>query len=235
MTSNAQTEARAIAPLTLEGAIWHYMDQKAVAAYGPWITKADHDAALAAKDAELEAVRANRTDAHGWLFNNPDTGIEWLEQHPIESGEVPDAENVRPASAEEVVTLLREAWNALAAERAAREAAEAKLAEKDKEIAALREWQPIETAPFNRSVDLWCTYPDAPATWGNGLPSGVIVYGRHKTEEYGWFGNQSKDGVPTGDGPDLIPVAWREPSPRIPIEMMEAFLEARNAGGNDAE
>ena len=94
---------------------------------------------LAERDA-LAAVRAERTDAHGWLFCNPDTGIEWLDQHPIESGEVPDAENIRPASAEEVVTLLREAWNDLAAEHAAREKAEAQLAEARKALANLCDW-----------------------------------------------------------------------------------------------
>lgn len=62
--TDAQTEARAIAPLTLEGAIWHYMDEKTVTAYGPWITKADHDAALAAKDAELVEVHQRYVDAN---------------------------------------------------------------------------------------------------------------------------------------------------------------------------
>lgn len=47
-----------IAPLTLEGAIWHYMDGKTVAAYGPWVTKADHDAALTAYKARAEAAEA---------------------------------------------------------------------------------------------------------------------------------------------------------------------------------
>lgn len=46
----------------------------------------------------------------GWLFHNPDTGVEFSRQHPIKSGEVDDAEHVRPATAENILPLLLEAW-----------------------------------------------------------------------------------------------------------------------------
>ena len=50
------------------------------------------------------------TEADGWLFTNPDTGTEWAPQHPVESGEVPDAEDIRPATASILREELREAW-----------------------------------------------------------------------------------------------------------------------------
>lgn len=87
-------------------------------------------------------------------------------------------------------------------------------------------WQPIETAPLNKTVDLWCIEQDSPATWGSGRPAGQIVRGRHKSEKYGWFGNQGNDGVPRHDGLDLVPVAWIEPTPDIPLAMVEQFLAA---------
>ncbi len=34
-------------------------------------------------------------DGNGFVFFNPDTGTEWASDHPIDSGEVPDAECVR--------------------------------------------------------------------------------------------------------------------------------------------
>lgn len=112
----------------------------------------------------------------------------------------------------------------LCAEGAARIAAlEAQLADARKAL----EWHPIETAPLNTIVDLWCTYADAPASWGNDRPAGQIVHNRHKSKEYGWFGNYSNDGIPQANGPDLVPVAWRWPAPEIPLEMMERFVAAR--------
>lgn len=95
------------------------------------------------------------------------------------------------------------------------------------ERAAKRDWRAIETAPLNKAVDLWCVEQDAPATWGNGHPAGEIVRNRHKSEKYGWFGNQSDEGVPRGHKPDLLPVAWRLATPRPPLEMVEAFVSSR--------
>ena len=37
----------------------------------------------------------------GYVYYNPDTGLEWSENHPVESGEVWDAQDVRPATSAE--------------------------------------------------------------------------------------------------------------------------------------
>lgn len=33
-------------------------------------------------------------DEAGWAYFNEDTGMEWSRNHPVESGEVPDAQEV---------------------------------------------------------------------------------------------------------------------------------------------
>ena len=53
----------------------------------------------------------------GWLFFNPDAGVEFNENHPVESGEVPDAENIRQATAENLLDELLAAWEGLDEER----------------------------------------------------------------------------------------------------------------------
>lgn len=50
-------------------AIWHYIDLKTVAGYGPWVRKADYDAKIAAKDAriaELEKLLEDAAQAVEW-------------------------------------------------------------------------------------------------------------------------------------------------------------------------
>lgn len=49
----------------------------------------------------------------GWLYHNPDTGLEWSEQHPVESGETPDAEDVREATATELHRQMIMDWDEL--------------------------------------------------------------------------------------------------------------------------
>jgi hypothetical protein len=69
--------------------------------------------------APLATPRTDSAEPHfGYLFHNPDTGEEWSESHPIESGEVEDAENVRPATAKALHELLIEAWSELEDARA---------------------------------------------------------------------------------------------------------------------
>ena len=46
----------------------------------------------------------------GWIFFNPDAGVEFSENHPIESGEVTDAENIREATSETLLEELLSAW-----------------------------------------------------------------------------------------------------------------------------
>lgn len=81
---------------------------------------------------EVEAL----VDTRGWLFFNPDTGTEWSEDHPHESGEVPDAENVRPATAAALQEQLIEAWQGISEEHASKAEAIAHLVgERDAAIA----------------------------------------------------------------------------------------------------
>lgn len=48
-------------------------------------------------------------NAYGWTYLN-DGKVEWSEQHPVESGEVLDATDIRAATAEVLHGLLVEAW-----------------------------------------------------------------------------------------------------------------------------
>lgn len=63
--------------------------------------------------AEAEARGAEeqrRKDAKGYLFENPDTGTEYLPYHPVESGECPYAENIREATSTELLSALIASW-----------------------------------------------------------------------------------------------------------------------------
>ncbi|MBI1690482.1 MazG-like family protein [Methylorubrum sp. DB1722] len=73
--------------------------------------------ALASPRADSDERTAGE-EHFGYLFHNPDTGYEWSESHPIESGEVEDAENVRPATAKVLHELLIEARSELEDARA---------------------------------------------------------------------------------------------------------------------
>ena len=53
-----------------------------------------------------------------WLFHNPDSGTEMSVDHPVRSGECPDAENIRPASKASLAEELKMAWEAWAEDRA---------------------------------------------------------------------------------------------------------------------
>lgn len=74
--------------------------------------------------ATVEAAAS--TTPIGWLYLNQDTGIEFSEQHPVESGEVPDAQDIREATAERLLYELKQAWAGL------NEEAEAQAAEAEK-------------------------------------------------------------------------------------------------------
>ncbi|MCZ7862456.1 hypothetical protein O9X98_13870 [Agrobacterium salinitolerans] len=60
---------------------------------------------------EIRALRA--ASSVGWLYDNEDTGREFAEQHPVESGEVSDATNVAAATAEVLLAELVSAWKEL--------------------------------------------------------------------------------------------------------------------------
>lgn len=60
---------------------------------------------------EIKALRA--AASVGWLYDNEDTGREFAEQHPVETGEVPDATNVVAATASALLAELTSAWEEL--------------------------------------------------------------------------------------------------------------------------
>ena len=68
---------------------------------GTMITLLDASDFPRAPAAEREALSA------GWLFHNPDTGTELSINHPVESGECPDAANIRRTSVKELEVELR--------------------------------------------------------------------------------------------------------------------------------
>lgn len=96
------------------------------------------------------------------------------------------------------------------------------------EIERLREaneWKPISTCPMQEPVDLWCVYGSEEfARFDGGASIGRLVSSRFKHPEYGFFGNQSNEGVPRRDGVDLVPVAWRKAVPQCPAELIAEVM-----------
>jgi hypothetical protein len=87
------------------------------------------------------------------------------------------------------------------------------------------EWHPISTCPYRDPVDLWCVYGGEEfAQFDGGASIGFLISNQFKTEKYGFFGNQSNDGVPRRDGPDLKPVAWRRAVPSCPATLIAEAL-----------
>jgi hypothetical protein len=86
-------------------------------------------------------------------------------------------------------------------------------------------WEHIDTCPYRDEVDLWCVYGGEEfAQYDGGASIGKLVPKRFKTVEYGFFGNQSNDGVPQGHAPDLVPVAWRHSVSQCPPELIAEVL-----------
>lgn len=86
-------------------------------------------------------------------------------------------------------------------------------------------WQPISTCPLRMPVDLWCVWGgEEYARYDGGASIGQLVVNRFKHEEYGFFGNQSNDGVPRGHAKDLVPVAWRQAVEQCPAELIAEVL-----------
>ena len=52
------------------------------------------------------------TENIGWLYDNEDAGREYSDSHPVESGEVPDATNIVPATAGNLLIELKSSWGA---------------------------------------------------------------------------------------------------------------------------
>jgi hypothetical protein len=72
-------------------------------------------------DVVATAKRLHAQNSVGWLFDNEDVGREFSEDHPIESGEVPDATNVVPANAETLLVEMKGAWKLLEENRQTRD------------------------------------------------------------------------------------------------------------------
>ena len=86
-------------------------------------------------------------------------------------------------------------------------------------------WEPISTCPIKVPVDLWCVYGgEEYAQYDGGASIGEIVSNRQKSAEYGFFGNQSNDGVPRYGFRDLVPVAWRPAVEQCPAELIAKVL-----------
>jgi hypothetical protein len=72
-----------------------------------------NDARAALDRLQARVARLEKEASAGWVYHNPDTGVEFHEQHPITSGMVPDATSVRPATAENLKEAVVDAWQAL--------------------------------------------------------------------------------------------------------------------------
>jgi hypothetical protein len=72
------------------------------------------------------------TNGGGWVFWNPDSGEEYAPNHPIKSGEAPDAERIRRSTAQEDVL-----WQAFQAEAERAHALSKPISDSLEEIAAL--------------------------------------------------------------------------------------------------
>ena len=80
---------------------------------GSWeVLEAAILAALPHLGAPVAAAGTN-DDQIGWLYFNPDAGTEFSPDHPVESGEVPDADRVRAATVENLLSELQESWELL--------------------------------------------------------------------------------------------------------------------------
>lgn len=59
---------------------------------------------------QAERIKELESSSFGYVYHNPDTGVEWGEQHPIESGEVPDATDIQAADLAVLHSNLMLAW-----------------------------------------------------------------------------------------------------------------------------
>jgi len=104
--------------------------------------------------AEARGRAEERAKSIGYLFDNPDTGTEYLPYHPIESGECQDAENIREATGAELLSELQNAWKSWKEDRDEKEKVSANIAAL--EAQKYDGWEPIASAPKNGTlVDLW--------------------------------------------------------------------------------
>lgn len=84
---------------------WHGMT---VRPDGGYVSHKDYAALADLADAQAQ---------DGWLYHCPDSGLEWSEDHPHESGQCTDATDVRPATVENLKATLLDSWEAWAEDR----------------------------------------------------------------------------------------------------------------------
>jgi hypothetical protein len=178
----------------------------------PFPRPADLPDAIAAKDAEISELRAK-------LFPYADateiSGISWDGKYLI-GDKKSIAFFYEMKNRGEQIDVYKRAYDQNVA---------AKDAEIERLREALMEWQPIATCPLRDTVDLWCVYGGEEfAQYDGGASIGKFVPNRNKSAEYGFFGNQSNDGVPQRDAPDLVPVAWRKAVPSCPATLIADVL-----------
>ena len=97
------------------------------------------------------AEEQRRKDGVGYLFDNPDTGTEYLPYHPIESGECQYAENIREATSDELLSELQAAWTSWKEDREEKERVSANVAAMEAEIASLKEAEQLARADAEAS------------------------------------------------------------------------------------
>lgn len=98
---------------------------------------------LSADLAQAKRERDGALAPVAWLYHNEDTGIEISRQHPIDSGEVPDATDVAPLHNEAAYLAIIDAWENL-------DTTEQALAAARAEADRLREAHTATAARFER-------------------------------------------------------------------------------------
>lgn len=88
ISREALGEAIYLALYEHQGAVWAANESK-----GVWYDAADRLRAIL--NLAPVAKGAGAEPGAGWVYNSPDTGMEYSTEHPLESGEIPDATDVR--------------------------------------------------------------------------------------------------------------------------------------------
>lgn len=146
-----------------------------------------HAWAKEAADA-IERLARERDEALApvaWLYFNEDAGNEIAYVHPTNSGEVPDATDIRPIRDRAAVECIRDAWDHLRSERAEAHAA---LAAAQAENARLRE---ATTATIAAIAQLQHAF-GAPGDYGYNTPRGDALFALYRAQ-YSLDGGRADD------------------------------------------
>ncbi|MBY3432861.1 hypothetical protein HFN89_01555 [Rhizobium laguerreae] len=106
---------------------------------------------------EIKVLRA--AVSVGWIYNNEDTGREFAEQHPVDSGEVTDATNVVAATAAALLAELAPAWEEIEQARARERNCIVSLGEPAGYIKPISEWAvPPFYIPAKERTEDWAKH-----------------------------------------------------------------------------